>query len=43
MVYSQEPVLIQYSPGTLQIAECKIVLEVFKRFHDSLNIISDSA
>lgn len=43
MVDSQEPVLIQYSPGTPQITECKIVLEVFKRFHDSFNLISDSA
>jgi len=43
MVDSQEPVLIHYSPGTPQITECKTVLEVFKRFHDSFNLISDSA
>jgi len=29
MFDSQEPVLIQYSPGTPQITEIKIVLEVF--------------
>lgn len=37
MVDSQEPVLIQYIPGTPQVTECKIVLEVFKRFHDFFN------
>lgn len=43
LVDSQQPVSIQYIPGTPQITECKIVLEVFKRFQEAFNLISDSA
>ena len=43
MVNSQNPVLFQYDPGTPQLVECKIILEVFKRFEISFNLVSDSA
>ena len=43
VVNSQKPVLFQYNPGTPQLTECKIVLEVFKAFKESFNLVSDSA
>jgi hypothetical protein len=43
VVNSQKPVLFQYSSGTPQLTECKIVLEVFKAFKESFNLVSDSA
>ena len=43
VVNSQKRVLFQYSPGTPQLTECKIVLEVFKAFKESFNLVSDSA
>ena len=43
VVNSQNPVLFQYDPGTPQLVECKIILEVFKRFEISFNLVSDSA
>lgn len=43
MVNYQNPVLLQYDPGTQQLDECKIVLEVFKRFENSFNLVSDLA
>lgn len=43
VVNSQNPVLFQYDPGNPQLVECKIVLEVFKRFEISFNLVSDSA
>jgi hypothetical protein len=35
-VDSQKPVLFQYNPGTPQLTECKIVLEVFKDLRNLL-------
>ena len=43
VVNSQKPVLFQYNPGTPQLTECKIVLEVFKAFKESFNLVSDLA
>lgn len=43
VVNYQNPVLLQYDPGTQQLDECKIVLEVFKRFENSFNLVSDLA
>ncbi|KAL6093940.1 hypothetical protein STEG23_020344 [Scotinomys teguina] len=42
LVQSQEPVQFQFQPNTPQIVECQIVYEVFKRFHEPLNLLSDS-
>ena len=43
VVNSQKPVLFQYNSGTPQLTECKIVLEVFKAFKESFNLVSDLA
>jgi hypothetical protein len=43
VVDSQKPVLFQYNPGTPQLTECYVVLEVFKAFKESFNLVSDSA
>jgi hypothetical protein len=39
---SQQPVLRQYQPGTPQLVELQIVLEVFKNCPFTFNLISDS-
>lgn len=43
MIEHQDPVQFQYQPGSPQIIECKIVLEVFRNCPFSFNLISDSA
>ena len=43
VVNSQKPILFQNNPGTPQLTECKIVLEVFKAFKESFNLVSDLA
>ena len=42
MIEQQEPVLYQYHPGSLQVVECKIVIEVFKNCSFPFNLVSDS-
>jgi hypothetical protein len=42
LIESQQPVLRQYQPGTLQLVGLQIVSEVFKNCPFSLNLISDS-
>ncbi|KAL6087668.1 hypothetical protein STEG23_037221 [Scotinomys teguina] len=42
LVQGQEPVKFQFQPNTPQIVECQIVYEVFKRFHEPFNLLSDS-
>ncbi|KAL6030645.1 hypothetical protein STEG23_032730 [Scotinomys teguina] len=41
LVKGQEPVKFQFQPNTPQIVECQIVYEVFKRFHEPFNLLSD--
>lgn len=43
MVDKQKPVMHQFEPGSSQITELKIVLEVFKACPFTFNLISDSA
>lgn len=42
MVENQEPVLHQFQPGSPQVVELRIVLEVFKNCQFAFNLISDS-
>lgn len=43
MVDHQEPILCQYQPGSPQVIELKIVLEVFKNCSFAFNLLSDSS
>lgn len=43
MIEQQKPVLYRYQPGSPQVIECKIVIEVFKNHSFPFNLISDSA
>ena len=43
MIDKQEPVMHQFQPGSPQIVELKIVVEVFKVCPFAFNLISDSA
>ncbi|MGE9715451.1 RNase H family protein, partial [Escherichia coli] len=43
MIEHQDPVQFQYQPGSPQIVELKIVIEVFKACSFAFNLISDSA
>lgn len=43
MISGQEPMLHQFQPGSPQIVELKIVIEVFKACPFAFNLISDSA
>ncbi|KAL6075610.1 hypothetical protein STEG23_011553 [Scotinomys teguina] len=42
VLQGQEPVQFRFQPNTPQIVECQIVYEVFKRFHEPFNLLSDS-
>ncbi|KAL6083622.1 hypothetical protein STEG23_027613 [Scotinomys teguina] len=42
MLQGQDPVQFRFQPNTPQIVECQIVYEVFKRFHEPFNLLSDS-
>ncbi|KAL6029890.1 hypothetical protein STEG23_036786 [Scotinomys teguina] len=42
LVQGQETVQFRFQSNTSQIVECQIVYEVFKRFHESFNLLSDS-
>ncbi|KAL6084276.1 hypothetical protein STEG23_026818 [Scotinomys teguina] len=42
VLQGQEPVQFRFLPNTPQIVECQIVYEVFKRFHEPFNLLSDS-
>ena len=42
MVQGQHPVVIDYRPDAPQVVECHVVLEVFQRFQEPFNLISDS-
>lgn len=42
MIECQEPVLCQYRPGSPQVIELKIVLEVFRNCPFAFNLLSDS-
>ncbi|KAL6061549.1 hypothetical protein STEG23_000992 [Scotinomys teguina] len=41
MLQGQDPVQFRFQPNTPQIVECQIVYEVFKRFHEPFNLLSD--
>ena len=43
MTANKPPVLCQFQPGSPQIVELKIVVEVFKNCPFAFNLISDSA
>ena len=43
MTDKQEPVMHQFQPGSHQIVELQIVVEVFKVYPFAFNLISDSA
>lgn len=43
VIEHQEPVRCHFQPGSPQIVELQIVIEVFKRCHFPFNLISDSA
>lgn len=42
MVQHEDPVVIPFPSSSAQVVELAIVLEVFRRFHDPFNLISDS-
>ncbi|KAL6085997.1 hypothetical protein STEG23_004870 [Scotinomys teguina] len=42
VLQGQDPVQFRFQPNTPQIVECQIVYEVFKRFHEPFNLLSDS-
>ncbi|KAL6041031.1 hypothetical protein STEG23_019171 [Scotinomys teguina] len=42
VLQGQDPVQFRFQPNTPQIVECQIVSEVFKRFHEPFNLLSDS-
>ncbi|KAL6034600.1 hypothetical protein STEG23_038243 [Scotinomys teguina] len=42
VLQGQDPVQFRFQPNTPQIVECQIVYEVFKRFHEPLNLFTDS-
>ncbi|KAL6083275.1 hypothetical protein STEG23_000357 [Scotinomys teguina] len=42
LVQGQEPVQFRFQPNIPQTVECQILYEVFKRFHEPFNLLSDS-
>ena len=43
MIEGKEPCLVQFTPGSPQVVELSIVVEVFKTCHFPFNLISDSS
>ncbi|KAL6086756.1 hypothetical protein STEG23_028737 [Scotinomys teguina] len=41
VLQGQDPVQFRFQPNTPQIIECQIIYEVFERFHEPFNLLSD--